>query len=37
MKMKLVQTRLGRIILHLWAFALDGKFTWHFAGIKREF
>lgn len=33
---RLVRSRVGRIVLHLLAFAGDGAFRWHLAGILRE-
>jgi hypothetical protein len=37
MKMKLSETSIGRVVLHLICLARDGKLHWHWAGICREF
>jgi len=33
---RLVESGAGRVVLHLFAMARDGRFLWHFKGITRE-
>jgi hypothetical protein len=37
MKQKLATSHSGRVILHLLCLIRDHKWSWHLAGIKREF
>jgi hypothetical protein len=37
MKLRLCKYPFGRVLLHLACLAKDGKWDWHWAGIRREF
>jgi len=36
MTLMLAKNRFGRVVLHLICLAHDGKWRWHWAGVRRE-